>query len=62
MALVGTAQILRHAYQEGYAVPGFCVWNAETIRTILQVATEQNAPVILMSGRCWRLYFVVLRL
>jgi len=50
MALVGTAQMLRHAYQEGYAVPGFCVWNAETIRTVLQVATEQNAPVILMSG------------
>ncbi len=50
MALVGTAQMLRHAYQEGYAVPGFCAWNAETIRTILQVATEQNAPVIVMSG------------
>ncbi len=50
MALVGTAQMLRHAYQEGYAVPAFCAWNAETIRTILQVATEQNAPVILMNG------------
>ncbi len=50
MALAGTAQMLRRAHREGYAVPGFCVWNAETIRTILQVATEQNAPVILMSG------------
>jgi len=50
MALVGTAQMLRRAHREGCAVPGFCVWNAETIRTILQVATEQNAPVILMSG------------
>ena len=50
MALAGTAKMLRRAHRKGYAVPGFCVWNAETIRTILQVATEQNAPVILMSG------------
>ena len=49
MALAGTAQMLCRADRKGYAVPGFCVWNAETIRTILQVATEQNAPVILMS-------------
>jgi len=50
MALAGIAQMLCRAHREGYAVPGFCVWNAETIRTVLQVATEQNAPVILMSG------------
>ena len=50
MPLVGTAQMLHRPRQQGYAVPGFCVWNAETIRTVLQVATEQNARVILMSG------------
>jgi len=50
MALVGINQMLDRARQQGYAVPGFCVWNAETIRTVLQAAAEQNAPVILMSG------------
>ena len=50
MALVGINQMLRDARQQGYAVPGFCVWNAEMIRTTLQVAAQHNAPVILMSG------------
>ncbi len=50
MPLVGTGQMLHRARQQGYAVPGFCVWNAEMIRTVLQVAAEQNAPVILMSS------------
>jgi len=50
MALVGTNQMLRDARRGGYAVPGFCVWNAEMIRTVLEVAVQHNAPVILMSG------------
>jgi len=50
MALVGINQMLRDARQRGYAVPGFCVWNAEMIRTTLQVAAQHSAPVILMSG------------
>lgn len=43
-------ELLRPAWEAGYAVPSFCVWNAETIETILQAATEAQAPVILMSG------------
>jgi tagatose 1,6-diphosphate aldolase GatY/KbaY len=31
-------------------VPSFCAWNAEVAETILQVASELKAPVILMSG------------
>ena len=50
MALVGINQMLHDARQQGYAVPGFCVWNAEMIRTTLQVAAQHNAPVILMTG------------
>jgi tagatose 1,6-diphosphate aldolase GatY/KbaY len=43
-------QLLRPAYAGGYAVPSFCAWNAEVTETILQVASDLNAPVILMSG------------
>lgn len=35
---------------DGYAVPAFCAWNAETIATILSVAADMRAPVILMQG------------
>lgn len=43
-------QLLRPAYAGGYAVPSFCAWNAEVTETILQVASDLKAPVILMSG------------
>ena len=43
-------QLLRPAYEGGYAVPSFCAWNAEVTETILQVASDLRAPVILMSG------------
>jgi len=42
--------LLRHAASAGYAVPSFCVWNAETMAAILQSAQKLKAPVILMSG------------
>jgi tagatose 1,6-diphosphate aldolase GatY/KbaY len=42
--------LLNRATSEGYAVPGFCVWNAETIKAVLQTASKVKAPVILMSG------------
>ncbi len=50
MNLVPMHQLLRPAYAGGYAVPSFCAWNAEVTETILQVASDLNAPVILMSG------------
>ena len=39
-------ELLRPAYEGGYAVPSFCAWNAEVAETILQVATDLQAPVI----------------
>jgi tagatose 1,6-diphosphate aldolase GatY/KbaY len=43
-------ELLQPAWKGGYAVPSFCAWNAELAETVLQVATELKAPVILMSG------------
>src|SRR5260370_2313415 len=43
-------ELLQPAWKGGYAVPSFCAWNAEVTETILQVATDLKAPVILMSG------------
>jgi len=50
MQFVPMLQLLRRAVSEGYAVPAFCVWNAESIEVVLRVAAELKAPVILMSG------------
>lgn len=50
MNFVAMHQLLRPAYEGGYAVPSFCAWNAEVADTILQVASDLRAPVILMSG------------
>ncbi len=43
-------QLLKPAYEGQYAVPSFCAWNAEVAETILQIASDMRAPVILMSG------------
>jgi tagatose 1,6-diphosphate aldolase GatY/KbaY len=48
--LVPMHELLQPAWKVGYAVPSFCAWNAEVAETVLQVATELKAPVILMSG------------
>jgi tagatose 1,6-diphosphate aldolase GatY/KbaY len=50
MKFIPMHELLRPAWDAGYAVPSFCVWNAETIETILQAATDARSPVILMSG------------
>ena len=42
--------LLRRAAADGYAVPSFCVWNAETAIAVLGVAADLRAPVILMNG------------
>ena len=34
----------------GYAVPSFCTWNAESVITVLDVAEEMKAPVMIMNG------------
>lgn len=43
-------ELMRHAADGGYAVPSFCVWNAESMVTVLSVAADCRAPVILMNG------------
>ncbi len=48
--LTPTLDLVKKAYEEGYAVPSFCVWNAEIIKTVLDVSEELSAPVILMNG------------
>ena len=50
MNFVPMLELLLPAYEGGYAVPSFCAWNAEVAETILQVASDLRAPVILMSG------------
>ena len=42
--------LIRPALAEGYAVPSFCVWNAETMVAVLSVASDLRAPVMLMNG------------
>ena len=49
-SFVPMKDLLAKADKGGYAVPGFCTWNAETIFTTLKTATRMKAPVILMSG------------
>ena len=43
-------ELIRRAAAEGYAVPCFCVWNSETMDTVLRVAADCRAPVVLMAG------------
>jgi tagatose 1,6-diphosphate aldolase GatY/KbaY len=50
MKFVPMQQLLQRAVAEGYGVPSFCVWNAESIEVVLRVAAELKAPVILMNG------------
>ena len=50
MKFVPMSELLKRATSEAYAVPAFCVWNAETMETVLRTAATLKAPVILMSG------------
>ena len=50
MKFVPMLPLLQRAVSEGYGVPSFCVWNAESIEVVLRVAAELKAPVILMNG------------
>jgi ketose-bisphosphate aldolase len=50
MEFVPSKELIDNAYRDGYAVPSFCVWNAETTETVLQAAADFSAPVMIMSG------------
>jgi tagatose 1,6-diphosphate aldolase GatY/KbaY len=47
---VPMSELLQHAASKGYAVPSFCVWNAEGMEVVLSTAARLKAPVILMNG------------
>ena len=42
--------LLLDANRRGYAVPSFCVWNADMVETILRTCERMRSPVILMNG------------
>ncbi len=48
--LLPMSTLLQTAVRGGFAVPAFCVWNAETTEAALRVASRLEAPVILMNG------------
>jgi len=50
MGLLPMGELLARAAAQGYAVPGFCIWNMETAETVLRTAQSLRAPVILMTG------------
>jgi len=50
MKFVPMGELLQQAVSEGYGVPSFCVWNAESIEVVLRGAAELKAPAILMNG------------
>jgi tagatose 1,6-diphosphate aldolase GatY/KbaY len=50
MNFLPSSHLIRKAFEEGYAIPSFCVWNSETMDTVLRVASKLQAPVMLMHG------------
>ncbi len=50
MPLLPSIELIRNARKEGYAVPSFCTWDAESIITVLNTAEEMKAPVMIMNG------------
>lgn len=50
MPLVGLSELLRPARAGGYGVGAFNVFNAESVRAVIEAAEAEQAPVILMTG------------
>ena len=50
MNAVPSIELVKEAEKNGYAIPSFCVWNAESVLTVLECADELKAPIILMNG------------
>lgn len=50
MKFVPMSELLQQASSEGFAVPAFCVWNAETMEALLRTTEALKAPVIMMTG------------
>ena len=50
MNFLPSFHLIRKAFEEEYAIPSFCVWNSETMDTVLRVASKLHAPIMLMHG------------
>ncbi len=50
MKLLPSSELINDALQRGYAVPSFCAWCFEAMKTILDTAEELRAPVMVMNG------------
>jgi ketose-bisphosphate aldolase len=55
--LVPALDLIGSARAGGYAIPSFCVWNAETIDLVLSTAAAMRAPVLLMASPADMAYF-----
>ena len=50
MPFVTENELLEKAERGGYAVPGFFPFNLDFIKPIIEVAEEENSPVVLLQG------------
>ncbi|MFA5206390.1 MAG: class II fructose-bisphosphate aldolase [Lentisphaeria bacterium] len=50
MKFLPMADLLAAARRGHYAVPSFCVWNMETLLTVLETAEALRSPVMVMTG------------
>jgi ketose-bisphosphate aldolase len=50
VSLLPSIELIKDAQSRSYAVPSFCTWNAESVKTVLDVAEEMKAPVMVMNG------------
>lgn len=51
LALVPGIELLRRAYEEGYAVGSFNINNMEILQAILQAAEEEKSPVMIQTSQ-----------
>ena len=56
MPLVNELEMLKKAYDEGYAVGAFNINNMETIQGIVEAAKLEKSPIILQVSRGARNY------
>ena len=56
MALADTRKMFKMAYNNGYAIGAFNVYNMEITQAIVTAAAEENAPLILQILRVTREY------
>jgi fructose-bisphosphate aldolase class II len=57
MALVNMADMLRHAYEHGYAIPAFDLVSLDFLSSIITAAEKKQSPVILSLAESHFAYF-----